>query len=81
MLHGTTCPDKIGTYRHSWEKHDLGKFCLIIVSIIIVFLNNQTQGGTWTKKTIIPTPRVGSSACVINDTIYVLGGINTVYTD
>jgi len=81
MLHGTTCPDKIGTYRHSWEKHDLGKFCLIIVSIIIVFLNNQTQGGTWTKKTTIPTPRVGSSACVINDTIYVLGGINTVYTD
>src|SRR3989304_6632954 len=57
------------------------KYCLIIVSLILVFFDVRAQSGAWIKKATIPTPRVGSSACVINDKIYVLGGINSSYSD
>ena len=60
---------------------DYRNYCLIIVSLILVFFDVRAQSGAWIKKATIPTPRVGSSACVINDKIYVLGGINSSYSD
>jgi len=85
MLHGTTCPDKIGTSRFSGENLYLRKFCLIIISLALVSIHIQAQNG-WTQKANIPTPRPGATAGVINDKIFLIGGwpnsntaVNEVY--
>lgn len=62
------------------KKLSYWKYYLTLVSIILAFNEVQAQNG-WTKKADIPTPRPGSSACVINDKIYVLGGTNSSYSD
>jgi N-acetylneuraminic acid mutarotase len=43
--------------------------------------NAPAQPGAWVKKTNIPTARTGSAACVINDTIYLLGGMGPTGSD
>jgi len=74
MLHATK-------FRHSGEKSDLKKYRLIIVFLILVFCDAEAQSGAWTRKTDVPTARVGASASVVNDTIYVLGGLGAGLVD
>ena len=72
------------TSRHSGEKFYLRKFCLTIISLALVSvqINAQNQNG-WTQKAQIPTPRGGACACVVDNKIYVIGGItgSPSYTD
>ena len=61
------------TSSQSDEKLDLRKYCLIIVSLVLISIQIQAQNG-WTYITDQPTPSAAASACVINDKIYVIGG-------
>ena len=61
------------TFRHSGEKLYLRKFCLIIISLVLVSINVQSQNG-WTNITNMPTPRLCASASVVDGKIYVIGG-------
>ncbi len=58
------------------RKLEYWKYCLIIVSLVLVSIQIQAQNG-WTLKTTIPTLRVGASAEIINGKIYVMGGVTT----
>ena len=62
------------TSRHSGEKLHLRKFCLIIISLVLVSIQIIAQNG-WTQKSQIPTPRAGACACVVDNKIYLIGGI------
>jgi len=52
----------------------LARFCLLILFLIAVHLEAQAQSGAWKRKKDMPTGRAVISACVVNDTIYVIGG-------
>jgi parallel beta-helix repeat protein len=77
MLHATTCSERIGKSHQLGELFSLGKYCVVIVSLILFFAEVQAQSGAWTKKQNVPTPRVCATACVFNDKIYVIGGWNS----
>ncbi|MFC2085245.1 kelch repeat-containing protein [Bacteroidota bacterium] len=47
---------------------------LIIISLAIVSVQISAQNG-WTRKTQSLTPRAGACACVVDNKIYVIGGI------
>ncbi|MDH3269047.1 MAG: T9SS type A sorting domain-containing protein [Ignavibacteria bacterium] len=55
------------------KKLEYWKYWLTIVSLVLVSIQIQAQNG-WTHITDLPTPRVGASASVINNKIYVIGG-------
>jgi N-acetylneuraminic acid mutarotase len=57
------------------EKYILRKFCLIIISLVLVSIHVQAQSGAWTRKTDMPTGRGLISASVVSDKIYVIGGM------
>ena len=62
------------------EKCILRKFCLIIIPLALVSIHIQAQNG-WTKKADMLTPRVGASASVVNNKIYVIGGMSSYLVD
>jgi N-acetylneuraminic acid mutarotase len=62
------------------KKSEYWKYCLTIVSLVLVSIQIQAQNG-WTHITDMPTPRVGASACVFDNKIYVMGGMITGYLD
>jgi len=59
---------------HSGRAAGLVRFCLLILFLIAVHLEAQAQSGAWKRKRDMPTGRAVISACVVNDTIYVIGG-------
>ncbi|OGU82669.1 MAG: hypothetical protein A2W11_03190 [Ignavibacteria bacterium RBG_16_35_7] len=59
--------------RFAGKKSAYWKYCLMIVSLVLVSIQIQAQNG-WTQKANIPTPRAGATASVINDTIFLIGG-------
>ena len=60
---------------------DIMKYCLILVSVIFIFYDVHAQSGAWTKKSNIPTPRVGAAVCVFDNRIYVIGGMSSYLVD
>ena len=76
MLHSTTSPDRIAESRPTGENLNVGKYCLIILSLMLVFFDAQAQSGGWTRKKDLPTPRIVANASVINDKVYVIGGMD-----
>ena len=70
------------TYHHLAEKLNLMKFNMLIISLVLFSIHIQAQNG-WTQKAEIPTPRGGACACVVDNKIYVIGGItgSPGYTD
>src|SRR3989339_324548 len=62
------------TSRHSGEKFYLRKFWLTVISLVLVSIHINAQNG-WTMKSQIPTQRAGACACVVDNKIYVIGGI------
>ncbi len=58
----------------SWTWSGLTKWYLLIAPLTVVFIQAQAQSGAWTRKKDMPTARAVISACVVNDTIYVIGG-------
>ncbi|OGU36537.1 MAG: hypothetical protein A2315_01820 [Ignavibacteria bacterium RIFOXYB2_FULL_35_12] len=62
------------TSRHSGEKFYLRKFWLTIISLVLVSIHIHAQNGC-TMKSQIPTQRAGACACVVDNKIYVIGGI------
>lgn len=47
-------------------------YILLPLLILIVFSCQQT--GTWNQKADMPTARLGHASCVVDGTIYVIGG-------
>lgn len=70
------------TSRVSGEKFFLRQFWFIIIFLALVSIHIHAQNG-WTEKAQSPTPRAAASACVIDNKIYVIGGItgSPGYTD
>jgi len=56
------------------KKLEYWKYCLTIISLALVSVQINAQNG-WTMKSQIPTPRGGLCACVVDNKIYVIGGI------
>ena len=58
------------------------KYYLIIISLVFSSIHIQAQNG-WTHKSYQPTPSAGASASVIDNKIYVMGGVTGApsYTD
>jgi len=59
---------------HSRKVTGLTRCRLLILFLIAVYAEAQAQSGAWTRKKDMPTGRAVISACVVNDTIYVIGG-------
>jgi N-acetylneuraminic acid mutarotase len=57
------------------------KYCLTIVSLVLVCFDVRAQNGTWTRKADMPTLRGASCAVVINNKIYVLGGMDSSFVN
>jgi len=55
------------------KKLEYWKYCLTIISLVLFSIQTHAQ---WTHITDLPTPRAGASACVYNNKIYVMGGID-----
>jgi len=75
MLSFTACPDESGKSRFAGKKLEYWKYCLIIVSLVLVSIQIQAQNG-WTHITDLPTTRVAAAVEVINGKIYIIGGNN-----
>jgi parallel beta-helix repeat protein len=80
MVHATICSDTVGESRRSRARSGLGEFC-VAVFLILLFSTAQAQSGAWTRKADVPTPRAGSSASVVRDSVYVIGGLTSVYVE
>jgi hypothetical protein len=63
------------TWRSTGEKFYLRKFCLVIISLALIPVQSYAQNG-WTMKAPDPTPRAGHCACVVDNKIYVIGGVD-----
>jgi N-acetylneuraminic acid mutarotase len=50
------------------------KYCLIIVSLVLVSIHIQAQSGVWTKFGDMPERRYGHTVDEINGKVYVIGG-------
>ena len=74
MLSLTACPDVSGKSRQSGKKLEYWKYCLTIISLVLVSIQIQAQNGWWINVTTLPTGRGATSASVIDDKIYVIGG-------
>jgi hypothetical protein len=59
---------------HSGRVAGLPWCSLLILFLIADYGEAQAQSGAWTRKKDMPTGRAVISACVVNDTIYVIGG-------
>ena len=68
MLLKTTC-------RSSGEKYYLRKFCSLIISLALFSVHINAQNG-WTKKKSTLHSRIGCCAVVVDNKIYVMGGID-----
>ena len=55
------------------KKLECWKYCLTIVSLVLVSIQIQAQNG-WTHISNQPTHSAAASACVIDNKIYVIGG-------
>ena len=73
MLSLTACPDVSGKSRLSGKKLEYRKYCLTIVSFVLVSIQIQAQNG-WTHISNQRTHSAGASASVIDNKIYVIGG-------
>ena len=60
---------------------DFRKYCLILASCLLAFFEARGQSGAWTRKQDLPTPRIVTNASVINDKIYVIGGMDFNYVN
>ena len=59
--------------RFAGKKLACGKYCLTIISLVLVSIQTQAQNG-WTHITDMPTPRAAATASVVDGKIYVIGG-------
>ena len=73
MVHATVCPDGTGKSRQSGEKSCLGRYGVVLASLVLFFAEVEAQSGAWRRKANVPFPKVGASACVVNGKIYVFG--------
>jgi N-acetylneuraminic acid mutarotase len=80
MLSFTACPDESGKSRTSGKKLEYWKYCLIIISLVLISIQIQAQYG-WARITYMPTPRTGATASVVDGKIYVIGGSITGLID
>ncbi len=55
--------------------------CLILVSSVLILPDAQAQSGAWTRKKDMPTGRAASCAAVVNNKIYVIGGVDRNIVD
>ena len=82
MSIGTVCldlpADKAG---FAEAQSDFRRYCLVLVSIFLMFCDANGQSGAWTRKQDLPTPRIVTNASVINDKIYVIGGMDFNYVN
>ena len=62
------------TSHFSVENFYSRKFWLTVISLVLVSIHINAQNG-WTMKSQIPTQRAGACACVVDNKIYVIGGI------
>ena len=56
------------------KKLNYFRYCLILISLVLISFNVFAQSGAWTKKANMLSPRGGTAASVIGDKIYVIGG-------
>jgi len=68
------CSDTIGESRYSRTALRLGRYCAVMLFLVLLFAEVQAQTGVWKKKVPLPSIRAGASACVVNGKIYVFGG-------
>jgi hypothetical protein len=61
------------TTRQAMGRHNVRKYCLLSISLVLVSIQIQGQTG-WTQKANMPTARVGAKAGVAGGKIYVIGG-------
>jgi N-acetylneuraminic acid mutarotase len=54
---------------------NVARYGVVIVPLILLFAEAQAQSGAWTRKKDMPTGRAIISAAVVNDKIYVVGGM------
>ena len=59
----------------TWEKYFLTKFSLVIISFALIAIQTMAQNG-WTRKANTLHPRMGCCAAVVDNKIYVMGGID-----
>jgi N-acetylneuraminic acid mutarotase len=78
MLSFTACPDESGKSRFTGKKLAHWKYCLTIVSLVLISIQIQAQNG-WTPVTTLPTIRVAAAVEVINGKIYIVGGNGGAY--
>ncbi|HEX2867435.1 MAG TPA: kelch repeat-containing protein [Ignavibacteriales bacterium] len=64
--------------RSSGTKSSFGKFFFVIISLIFISSSIMAQYGAWTKKAPIPTPVGSASASVVDNKIFVLGGMTGI---
>jgi hypothetical protein len=80
MSTATTCLDlPAGKADFAEARCDFSKYCIILVSCLLLFLDAHGQSGAWIRKKDMPTPRIVTNASVINDKIYVIGGMDFNY--
>ena len=73
MLSATACLDESGKSQFAGRKLEYWKYCLTIVSLVLISIQIQAQN-EWTHITDLPTHRSAATACVIDNKIYVIGG-------
>ena len=54
----------------------LRRYCLVLLSLALFSADLCAQSGAWTRKTDMPTARAVISVCVVNNKIYVIGGLD-----
>jgi N-acetylneuraminic acid mutarotase len=64
------------TIKENWIMKTKITFIIVILAAVIMLISaGDARAATWTQKADMPTPRWGHLAAVVNDKIYVIGGI------
>jgi N-acetylneuraminic acid mutarotase len=68
------------TSRQAGGKHNVRKYCLLSIPLVLVSIQIHGQNG-WTQKANMLTARVGATAEVVGGKIYLIGGLDASYVD
>src|SRR5512137_1892364 len=54
----------------------LSRYCPVLLSLVLLSADLWAQSGAWTRKKDMPTGRAAPCAAVVNNKIYVIGGVD-----
>jgi N-acetylneuraminic acid mutarotase len=61
---------------HPSRATTLKRYCLVLLPLVLFSAELWAQSGAWTRKKDIPTGRATACAAVVNNKIYVIGGVD-----